>query len=235
MSKDPAFLFYSSDFISGTLTMTDDEVGKYIRALCLQHQKGRLSEKDMIYICKSYDSIVFEKFIKDEDGYYINQKLKEVANKRKLYSESRSKNRKSNKNKDNICTSYDNHMENENICINTNTNTNTGINNNTSINTNKEIDEISKILIDLTNEVISYFGFENDKDKYLLTYPFIKEIKRCQNLQKFQTQFRYFKLYYNIDDNKRYRGSLEKFINGKWNSENWKDKLNTNGSNLKLA
>ena len=39
--KDPAFLFYSSDFLSGTMLMTDEEIGQYIKLLCLQHQKRR--------------------------------------------------------------------------------------------------------------------------------------------------------------------------------------------------
>ena len=43
MAKDPAFLFYSNDFLTGTYTMTDEQVGKYIRLLCLQHQKGELA------------------------------------------------------------------------------------------------------------------------------------------------------------------------------------------------
>ncbi len=40
MAKDPAFLFYSSDFYMGTVGMTDAQVGQYIRLMCLQHQKG---------------------------------------------------------------------------------------------------------------------------------------------------------------------------------------------------
>ena len=48
MAKDPAVLFYTSDFLSGTFTMTNEQVGMYIRLLCLQHQKGKLSEKDML-------------------------------------------------------------------------------------------------------------------------------------------------------------------------------------------
>jgi hypothetical protein len=35
MAKDPAFLFYSNDFLSGTYTMSDDQVGKFIRLLCI--------------------------------------------------------------------------------------------------------------------------------------------------------------------------------------------------------
>ena len=56
MSKDPAFLFYSSDFLTGTMFLSDEQVGKFIRLLCVQHQKGRLSEKHMLSICKAYDS-----------------------------------------------------------------------------------------------------------------------------------------------------------------------------------
>lgn len=50
--KDPAFLFYSSDFLSGTMLMTDEEIGQYIKLICLQHQKGHLKEKDILNICK---------------------------------------------------------------------------------------------------------------------------------------------------------------------------------------
>ena len=33
--KDPAFLFYSNDFLSGTYLMNDEQVGKYIEIICL--------------------------------------------------------------------------------------------------------------------------------------------------------------------------------------------------------
>ena len=61
-NKDPAFLFYSSDFLTGTMFMSDVQLGKYIKLLCVQHQKGHLSEKDMLNICKRYDKDIFEKF-----------------------------------------------------------------------------------------------------------------------------------------------------------------------------
>lgn len=127
--KDPAILFYTSDFLSGTMTMTDDQVGKYIRLLCLQHQKGRLTEKDMLFICKSYDEDIFSKFEKNGDGRYFNRRLEDEVTKRLKYSESRSNNRK-NKEKEtnqpsslpehmiNICKTYDEHMGNENENIN---------------------------------------------------------------------------------------------------------------------
>ncbi|MFA5234154.1 MAG: conserved phage C-terminal domain-containing protein [Sulfurimonas sp.] len=123
MSKDPAFLFYSSDFLTGTMTMTDEQVGKYIRLLCLQHQKGILSENDMIFICKSDESIK-SKFIKTNEGYF-NKRLKEEAEKRANYCLSRGKNKEGktliNKDKKHIKKkpkSYVLHMEDENVIIN---------------------------------------------------------------------------------------------------------------------
>ena len=127
MAKDPALLFYTSDFLTGTLTMTNEQVGKYIRLLCLQHQKGILTEKDMLVICGSYDEDIWSKFIKSKDGFY-NQRLRFEAEKRNNYSLSRAANRKNINEKQNkkhmkkICKSYDKHMENENRNINININ-----------------------------------------------------------------------------------------------------------------
>ena len=42
MSKDPAFLFYSKDWIEGTIEMLPQEKGVYIDLLAHQHQKGSL-------------------------------------------------------------------------------------------------------------------------------------------------------------------------------------------------
>ncbi len=48
MAKDPAFLFYTGDFSTGTQFFTDEQVGKYVRLLMAQHQIGHLEEKHMI-------------------------------------------------------------------------------------------------------------------------------------------------------------------------------------------
>lgn len=120
VNKDPAFLFYSSDFLTGTMFMTDSQLGKYIKILCTQHQKGHLSEKDMLKICKRYDKDIFEKFVKDNDGKYYNIRLESEITKRKDYSKSRSDNRKNKLTYENICFSYVKHMENENENININ-------------------------------------------------------------------------------------------------------------------
>ena len=112
MAKDPAFLFYSSDFLSGTYTMSNEQVGKYIRLLCLQHQKFALTEHDMLNICGTYDVDIFSKF-ENVDGKYFNTRLRDESEKRKKYSESRRKNKMS-KHMTNTSSSYVEHMENEN-------------------------------------------------------------------------------------------------------------------------
>ena len=86
--KDPAVLFYTQDFLTGTFLMTDAQVGKYIRLLCLQQQNGGLSEEDMLQVCGTKDEKIWAKF-DFEDGHYFNKRMSLEANKRKNYCESR--------------------------------------------------------------------------------------------------------------------------------------------------
>ena len=116
MAKDPAVLFYTSDFLTGVRRMNYEQVGKYITLLCMQHQYGSLTEKDMMHICGTYDEDIWVKFEKTDAGF-INKRMHEEAEKRKRYSESRRNNKlNSTKKQDmiNISSSYDKHMENEN-------------------------------------------------------------------------------------------------------------------------
>jgi uncharacterized protein YdaU (DUF1376 family) len=115
MSNDPAFLFYTGDFTTGTQFFTDEQVGIYIRLLMAQHQHGHLSDKQVKMICRTHDEDVMLKFEKDSDGKFFNKRLEDEIFKRKKYSLSRSENKKG-KTKDMliISKSYDNHMENEN-------------------------------------------------------------------------------------------------------------------------
>jgi len=124
MAKDPAVLFYTQDFLVGTLTMTDEQMGRYIYLLCLQHQKGKLTLSDLKSKLKEDDIEVAEKFPLQADGYYYNLRMYEEAIKRKNYTESRRNNRKK---KDDVDVqllkqSYVNRMENENEDVNVNVN-----------------------------------------------------------------------------------------------------------------
>ena len=112
MGKDPALLFYSGDFLVGTMTMTMEQKGKYITLLCLQHQQGFLTEEDMKEHLEDTDIKVFNKFEKSADGKYFNIRLREEADRRKSYSESRRNNRMKN-----ISKSYVKHMETGTVTV----------------------------------------------------------------------------------------------------------------------
>ena len=120
--KDPAFLFYSNDFLSGTMLMSNEEIGIYIKILCIQHQQGHLKKDDLLNMGATEK--ILSKLKIDNEGFYYNERLEIEANKRKAYSESRSNNRKKKttykEDIKNICNSYEKHMENENINENVN-------------------------------------------------------------------------------------------------------------------
>jgi hypothetical protein len=119
MAKDPAVLLYTQDFLVGTLSMTDEQRGKYIYLLCLQHQKGKLTLVDLKYKLTDEDIEVAERFPLQADGYYYNQRMYDEALKRKNYTESRRNNRKK-KDTDIISETYVNRMENANANVNDN-------------------------------------------------------------------------------------------------------------------
>jgi len=111
--KDPAVLFYFQDFLVGTEFMTDEEIGKYIRVLCHQADKGSLSELQIKRICKGIiPEAIMEKLTEDDNGNLYQKRMREEREKRTNYTESRRKNRTKKLNI--ISSTYDKHMENEN-------------------------------------------------------------------------------------------------------------------------
>jgi hypothetical protein len=88
MAKDPAFLFYSSDFLSGVTDLTMEERGQYITLLCLQHQKGELNDKTIRLTVGSVSVDVIAKFQKSGDCYK-NLRLETEILKRLEFTESR--------------------------------------------------------------------------------------------------------------------------------------------------
>lgn len=91
MSKDPAFLFYSSDFLTGVSDLTFEERGQYITLLCLQHQKGRLSKKAIQIAVPNAAADVLAKFSRDENGLFFNSRLEVEAQKRAEHAEKQRK------------------------------------------------------------------------------------------------------------------------------------------------
>jgi len=92
MAKDPAFLFYSSDFLNGVADLTMEERGQFITLLCLQHQKGTLTDKTIRLSLGSVSVDVLSKFLKDKDGNFYNERLSEEIEKRIQFTESRRNN-----------------------------------------------------------------------------------------------------------------------------------------------
>ena len=92
MAKDPAFLFYSSDFLNGVADLTMEERGQFITLLCLQHQKGTLTDKTIRLSLGSVSVDVLSKFSKDKDGNFFNERLNQEIEKRIQFTESRRNN-----------------------------------------------------------------------------------------------------------------------------------------------
>jgi len=88
--KDPAFLFYSSDFLTGVAFMTNEEVGIYIKLLCLQHQHGGMIPK-CNFNAIALQNNVRAKFIETDEGFF-NARLMEEMDKRAQKSQNLSKN-----------------------------------------------------------------------------------------------------------------------------------------------
>lgn len=82
MAKDPAFLLYSADLLTGMSDMTWEERGQYITMLCIQHQKGSISTKWLSINLPNASTDVLAKFKKDDDGNYYSPRLSVEIDKR---------------------------------------------------------------------------------------------------------------------------------------------------------
>jgi uncharacterized protein YdaU (DUF1376 family) len=76
MAKDPAFLFYPSDFLTGTMFMNHEQVGIYVRLLCSQHQHGGMIDKVSFNALVKDDVLIKGKFVETEIGFF-NERLAE--------------------------------------------------------------------------------------------------------------------------------------------------------------
>ena len=131
MAKDPAFLFYPGDYVSGTMGMTFEEKGAYMDLLMLQFNRGHMNTHMIQHTIGHLWEQVKCKFIQDDEGLWYNVRLDVEKEKRKTFTESRRNNMKP-KDKPSYATPYethmqhhmDSHMENVNENINKDINTN---------------------------------------------------------------------------------------------------------------
>ena len=149
MAKDPAFLFYPKDFLTGITDLTMEERGQYITLLCLQHQKGAISEKLIqLTFNGNISNDVLNKFIKSDEGYF-NERLKLEKEKRAKHSKRQSENAKKRWNKDKSMPSHKSGIQSGNATAMplVNVNVNEDVNINEDVNkVKKEIPKISEFL-----------------------------------------------------------------------------------------
>jgi len=146
MAKDPAFLFYSSDFLLGSAFLTLEECGQYIKALCWLHQHGgRLSKEKMEAVIGKMSDKLLEKFLIDKNGMLFNKRLLEELEKRNKYCESRRNNAKSYAK--HMHKHMHKHMENENE------NENKDVIKNNKVFNKPTIEEIEKYCLERNNGI----------------------------------------------------------------------------------
>jgi len=84
MRKPPAFQFYADDFLAGTIDMTAEETGIYIKLLCYQWSKGKIPFATSLlggllhgsHVAKC-EEVLKKKFVRTDDGWQ-NERLEEV-------------------------------------------------------------------------------------------------------------------------------------------------------------
>ena len=81
-NKDPAVLFYTSDFLSGCALMDMRERGQYITLLCLQRERGHMTMQEITRAVKKPSDEVMSKFRQDEEGKYYNHRMEQEIEKR---------------------------------------------------------------------------------------------------------------------------------------------------------
>lgn len=127
MGKDPAFLFYPGDWLSGTMGMTFEEKGAYMELLMAQFSRGHMTYHMIGQVLGQNSGQIWEalkdKFKIDEQGRYFNERLEAEKERRKAFVSSRNNNisgnnqhTKNKKNTDDHMNGHmTSHMENRNI------------------------------------------------------------------------------------------------------------------------
>lgn len=204
--KDPAFLFYPSDWMGGTMGMTFEQKGAYMELLVMQFNRGHMTTL-MIgqTVGRLWDELK-DKFIQDKDGLWYNKRLDIEKENRKKFTESRynnlqGKNQYTKKEAHNGGQMTD-HMENENV------------NEDESINTN---------VVEPDFEVLPYPTFDDFWNAYDKKRGDVSKIKiKWSKLSQSDKEaiMDYIPKYIFSQPDKQYRKDPLTFLNNKsWNDE----------------
>ena len=84
--KDPAFLLYGKDWLTGTFFLTYDQKGRLIDLLCHQHVNDGLTLDDIMKVLEGVvDEQIISKF-EESEGKLYNRKLKRVTKEREEHA-----------------------------------------------------------------------------------------------------------------------------------------------------
>lgn len=223
MAKDPAFLFYPGDWLSGTMYLTHEQKGAYMDLLILQFNCGKFNEaqaKQVLSICFDVAwPMLKQKFVKEGDLYF-NTRLQSEIEKRKSFTESRRKNAqgvKSPKTDDLKPKAYPKHMlqhmEDENI------------------NENLDIKELNENQKKLLTDILSFFKYDgiNFKKQQSTVFSFVYSLPHHKKLDFALIQI---PAYIQLKTMDSYPHGFDKFIgtqsnqfnDGLWD-DNWVEKL----------
>lgn len=97
--KDPALLFYTANFVTETRRMSFEQIGKYIKLICFQHQTGHIIEDEFFEIVSETDTPILALYEVDEEGKYYVPHIDDAIDQRRRYSISRAENAKKKKKK----------------------------------------------------------------------------------------------------------------------------------------
>jgi len=223
MAKDPAFLFYSSDFLTGTLIMSFEDRGKYITILAYMHQNGRLSEETIRLLVGNVSDNLRLKFGFDKNNLWFNERLEEEISKRSNFVDSRKENGKKGgrPTKKSIKEEKptDNLPEDENEIE------------------NKDYNDLAII-----KNIMEFFNFSEtaNYDKMRDAGTFVKLLIHQGEISKFLIQFEAYKKIKMKDPKfthsfKNFIGTAKgAYLDGAWNAENWVSKLGTSIPKAKL-
>jgi hypothetical protein len=93
MAKDPALLFYTSEFMAETASMNNEERGQYIMIICQQHKFGHISESVMQRLCHgNAGEMVMSLLSVDSEGRYFVPRIDVEIERRAQHAEKQREN-----------------------------------------------------------------------------------------------------------------------------------------------
>ncbi|MBQ8393377.1 MAG: hypothetical protein IJX51_06365 [Clostridia bacterium] len=89
---NPSMPFYPSDFMGETALFTNEQIGKYLKVLCIAYiNGGKLTREEIISICGGEDERIFKCFKSDEEGKLYHERTVYEMKKREEYAKKKSK------------------------------------------------------------------------------------------------------------------------------------------------